>query len=283
MRSSLRIGLGLLVAASWAGRARSQAPVAPPRETFQQLDANGDKVIEPGEVPEKARPAFERLLKLGDADKDGKLSAPEFRDLIQSMRGPGAPAAGANLGVFSGDPMAQFKAMDKDGDGKVTRTEFPGRPAMFERVDANKDGVLEASEVKALAGAAKKAAPAPAAAAGMPGGRFKAMDKDGDGKLSKDEYQGPPAFFGRLDADKDGSLTPAEMAEAPRVMAEALRMMDKDGDGKISRDEFRGAPQQFDRLDADKDGFVTTEEIRNALPAGQPGTAAKKEAKKKDA
>jgi Ca2+-binding EF-hand superfamily protein len=271
------MGLGLALVAGSAGLAWGQAFQTPPRETFQQLDANGDGVIEKSEVPEKALPAFERLLKLGDADKDGKLQAAEFRDLILSMNA--GAGAGGNLGVFSGDPMARFKAMDKNGDGKVSRDEFPGRPAMFQRVDTNKDGFLEASEVKALAASAPKAAANPAGAGAQPGARIMAMDKDGDGKVSKAEFAGMPAMFDRLDTDKDGALTKDEAAKAPQLMTEFLRAMDTDGDGKISRDEFRGQPERFDQLDANKDGFVSFDEIRNTAPPAAAKKAAAKKAK----
>jgi Ca2+-binding EF-hand superfamily protein len=280
MKLTRSIGLALGITAGGAGLAGAQAFQVPPRQTFEQLDANGDNVIEKGEVPEKARAAFEKMLKLGDTNHDDKLQANEFRDLVQSMRGgAGAGAgAGANLGVFSGDSIAKFKAMDKNGDGKVSREEFPGRPQMFERVDANKDGVLEASEVKALAASVAKAAPAGAA---QPGARIMAMDKDGDGKVSKAEFVGAPAFFDRLDSDKDGSLTKDEAAQGPKVMLDLLRAMDTNGDGKISRDEFRGPAERFDQLDADKDGFVALDEIRNIPPTGaSPASAKKADAKK---
>ena len=41
---------------------------------------------------------------------------------------------------------------------------------------------------------------------------LKRMDKDGDGKLSKEEFTGPEQFFERMDADKDGFVTAKELA-----------------------------------------------------------------------
>ena len=48
-------------------------------ELFQQLDANGDMVIDRGEVPESGREAFEQLLKNTDSNKDGKIDRDEYR------------------------------------------------------------------------------------------------------------------------------------------------------------------------------------------------------------
>ncbi len=41
---------------------------------------------------------------------------------------------------------------------------------------------------------------------------LKRMDKDGDGKISKEEFTGPERFFERMDADKDGFVTAKELA-----------------------------------------------------------------------
>lgn len=44
-------------------------------------------------------------------------------------------------------PPNLFKQLDKNGDGKVTRDEFPGRVArLFEQIDSNGDGVITADE-----------------------------------------------------------------------------------------------------------------------------------------
>jgi Ca2+-binding EF-hand superfamily protein len=40
-----------------------------------------------------------------------------------------------------------LNALDKDGDGKVSRQEWPGRPQRFERLDTNKDGFLTKDEL----------------------------------------------------------------------------------------------------------------------------------------
>ena len=110
------------------------------------------------------------------------------------------------------------------------------------------------------------------------------MDKDDDGKVSKDEFRGPAPLFDRLDADKDGFVTKEEtaaMAERVRELsAKRFQAMDKDDDGKVSPEEFGGRRQAFDRLDADKDGFLTGGELRARRPAqgkartqalGEPG------------
>lgn len=46
---------------------------------------------------------------------------------------------------------------------------------------------------------------------------FKTMDKDEDGKLSKDEVKGPlKKDFSKVDTDDDGFLTKKELKKAPK-------------------------------------------------------------------
>jgi Ca2+-binding EF-hand superfamily protein len=274
-------GLCLTLLAGAAASARAQATGASLQELFQKLDVNKDGVVERSEVPPRAIPSFERLLKAADKNKDGKLEADEMAAVAKNMpaAGGGRPGAGAaakaagkaagNLPpAFSPNPLARFKAMDKNSDGKVSRDEFTGRPQLFDRLDSNKDNFIEQSELKPLLAMANApGAAAPAGGAGQGGARVMAMDKDGDGKVSKKEFTGNPAMFDRLDANSDGFLNATEAAEAPKAMLKFLQAMDTNGDGKISREEFRGPPERFDALDADMDGFVSFEEIAKAAPA----------------
>jgi Ca2+-binding EF-hand superfamily protein len=270
-------GLSLALLAGAAGIARAQATAASLQDLFQKLDANKDGVVERSEVPPRGIPSFDRLLKAADKNKDGKLEADEMSAVAKSMPAGGGGAVGKGGGAakavmnlppaFSPNPLARFKAMDKNNDGKVSREEFTGRPMLFDRLDTNKNGFIDRDELRPLLALANApAAAAPAAGAGQGGARLMAMDKDGDGKVSKKEFTGNPGMFDRLDANSDGFLNSAEAAEAPKAMLKALRDMDTNNDGKLSREEFRGPPERFDALDADMDGFVSFEEIAKAVP-----------------
>jgi len=82
--------------------------------------------------------------------------------------------------------------LDKNGDGKLTPDEYlptlpadapkdaprPPLPAIVKALDANGDGVIDATEI----------ANAPAA--------LKALDKNGDGQLTPDEFIGPRPNMG---------------------------------------------------------------------------------------
>ncbi len=115
----------------------------------------------------------------------------------------------------------------------------------FVSADSNKDGFLERAEIEGAESrvlAARKAA------------------------LLKQRE----AAFKRMDANKDGSLSPTEYnaplvnAALPKANATpVLNRLDTNKDGKVSLAENRGpAIAQFDRADTNKDGTLSAEEQR---------------------
>jgi Ca2+-binding EF-hand superfamily protein len=143
---TLVLGLGL-VGFALAQAAKNQAEQF--RELFLELDANHDNAIEREEVPASARPAFERLLKRGDDNHNGKLEAEEYRAVIQDLRAFNEEA--------KKKAVARFKSMDRNGDGKVSREEFTGPKERFDQLDRDGDGFLSQQEILSAA-QAKKAA-----------------------------------------------------------------------------------------------------------------------------
>jgi len=118
--------------------------------------------------------------------------------------------------------------------------------------------------------------PARAATAGV-----MRYDSNGDGFVDRIEWTaGQEARFKQLDTDKDGKLTKDELfARTPSAAGNVLpsdrqverqeaffRVLDRDRDGFISKAEFMAqADRNFARCDADKDGRINTAECRQAL------------------
>jgi hypothetical protein len=53
--------------------------------------------------------------------------------------------------------------------------------------------------------------------------RWRRMDRDHDGVISREEWRGRPAVFDRLDRNRDGALTRSELARGARRAARRAR------------------------------------------------------------
>lgn len=122
---------------------------------------------------------------------------------------------------------------------------------------------------------------------------LKKADKDGDGKISKEEMQsalpqkgrgpGVDEIFSKIDTNHDGYIEESENAawvenmpkQNPPDPAAMFQKADQDGDGKITKAEFKAAAPQgasesavnevFDSMDTNQDGVVSAEEYAAAM------------------
>jgi Ca2+-binding EF-hand superfamily protein len=106
--------------------------------------------------------------------------------------------------------------------------------------------------------------------------RWKKLDQDNDGRISRSEWRRNEQAFDRMDSDKDGFLTKEELRSAAREFRgrrrSRLREMDTDADGSISRSEWKGKEEIFNRLDANSDGLLSRDELRGARKRRDPGS-----------
>jgi EF-hand domain pair/EF hand len=116
----------------------------------------------------------------------------------------------------------------------------------------------------------------PAETRPKPEERWKELDQDNDGRISRSEWQRNEQVFDRMDADKDGYLTKEELRSAFREFRgkhrNGLREMDADADGNISRSEWKGKEETFKRLDTNNDGLLSRDELRGARRHHGPGS-----------
>ncbi len=89
---------------------------------------------------------------------------------------------------------------------------------------------------------------------------IKMFDGNGDKRLTRAEMRFKNIeVFDRIDANRDGFLTPSEL---PGLSAASIKAADKDSDGKLSTFEYSQSEfLRFRNIDSDKDGFVTSQEI----------------------
>jgi hypothetical protein len=141
------------------------------------------------------------------------LEAPAFAQAAQRQATGPQPLPRAN---FIADMDAEFRKMDADKNGQLTATEIEQfqriqllaqararNQRTFAQLDADRNGQLSPAEF------AKLAAPGQIPGAQAMLGR---MDGNRDRQVSLVEHRaGTLANFDRLDTDKNGIVTPAEM------------------------------------------------------------------------
>lgn len=200
MKRTTLLALGLAIAGAAPTLLAQTAPATAPagRPAAGQpghrpmLDDNGDGVIDRAEAAKS--PRFAGMFDKLDVNHDGKLTADE-RPQHRGRDGRG------------GDRLAK---LDANGDGAIDRAEAAKAPRLsehFDKLDANHDGRISAEERPK--GHGGRHGPG-----GDRGQRMAQLDKNGDGKFSRDELAGHEralSHFVDIDANKDGFVTHEEM------------------------------------------------------------------------
>lgn len=209
------------------------------------IDVNHDGKIDAAELANA--PA---RLKTLDKNGDGKLTRDEAGLPPGFGRGPGGPGGPGGRGGRGGDAprggeagragedrnfevpipgptadelLATLLGWDKNKDGQLTKAEVPERQqGIFDRGDTDKNGVLDAAELRKLTADQAAAPPAPPAPRGPGRGGFGGIDLASIA----------------LDADHNGEISADEIANA----ATTLKTLDKNNDGFITEDEVRPMP-----------------------------------------
>lgn len=121
----------------------------------------------------------------------------------QQQAQPENPQRQRGFGRRKGHPP-----IDTNQDGQISREEWKRPTEVFDRLDADHNGMLTREELSAgrKHGGAR-------GARGAKG--FRRADQNNDGQVTRDEWKGSAEIFERLDANKDGTLQ-REEAKAGR-------------------------------------------------------------------
>ncbi len=161
--------------------------------------------------------------------------APEAKDARKRFqRGP------------HGDPAKMIERMDANKNGTLELSEVPEKMRGFlEKADSDKDGALSADELKAHGRQ-------------MADQHFAKKDENKDGFWSKDEVgERRWAKLSEADTDKDGKLSKLELETAHKEG----KLMGMRGHGMRGKG-FKKDPAHFiERFDADKNGTLELSEL----------------------
>ncbi len=255
-------------------------------ELFNKLDKNNDGVLVAEEISETQARSFARLLRIGDRNKDGRLTRQEF--LSSLTPSPAAPPtrsrsarsrSGRNTGRPDTPPATTpeqdrarreklFDRLDRDKDGRLTRQEFPESSRglftfLARRTNKRPGEAISRKEfLDSLA--------SPPATGRQPGPAndrrplSPVLDQDRDGRLSRDELARAGDRFEQFDVNGDGQLDFREIygdrqrpVTRPRRPAAAGPPTTAGG--------ARTSGSLFERFDQDGNGRIEAAEVPNLL------------------
>ena len=142
---------------------------------FRTLDHNSD-----GRLSRAEWHASNELFARIDRNRDNTVSMSEFRGEAD----------------VDDDRDDRFADLDDNRDGRLARNEWHGSAAVFDALDANRDGVLTRQEAIGTEGGARD--------------EFRSLDVNSDGAIARGEWHWNTAAFDRLDDNRDGRLSRQE-------------------------------------------------------------------------
>ncbi|MET0545683.1 MAG: hypothetical protein ABWZ40_05170 [Caulobacterales bacterium] len=176
--------------------------------------------------------------------------------------------AGAALVMAAGAAVAHGKMLeqaDANKDGRITQAEVQtARADHFAKMDVNKDGFLDASELAKMS----KMHDGKGGHRGHHGMGMRG-ERDADGKMTKSEFMAKSeGRFAEMDFNKDGVVDKTDhdarkqACESGKMLCGPMAMLDENKDSKISKDEFMSRPDRhFARMDANSDGVIDKGEL----------------------
>lgn len=233
------VSLCVMIVTHWV-MAQVPEPQGPPPPGAMGSGSSG-----PVPGPPSDRPAIQEIFKKADKNADGNLTLEEFIEMHKNR--PPRPQGPPDNMRFNRPPKVE-KGDRPRGEGRPPE----GRPDRPERRGSPPEGRrIKAEEI------------------------FKEADKDGDGKLTLEEFKSikpPRGPVPPVPPDKpvppDGR--PGLRGQEPRgqKIIEWLKEADKDGDNKVSYEEIKSirphmTEERFKWADTNNDGFITREDVRD--------------------
>jgi Ca2+-binding EF-hand superfamily protein len=158
---------------------------------FEQLDHNNDGVLTSTEW-HGGRSGFQQL----DRNRDNVVSRSEY----------GSTTSGSVFGSSGADREMQFSDVDYNRDGYISSSEWSGTVQEFRRMDRDGDNRITTGEFAAYGTAGEEEFLR----------RFRGLDNNNDGYVSRQEWRGNSRAFDRIDTNNDGFVSRDEFAARSR-------------------------------------------------------------------
>jgi Ca2+-binding EF-hand superfamily protein len=161
----------------------------------------------------------------------------------------------------------RFAAMDANNDGRISREEWRGSDTSFKVHDWDGNGVLSGDEVRLGAQRRTRAEedfePERLALRDWSPSRFTTIDRNRDGRVTRDEWYYDMDGFLRADRNRDNVVTRAEFlgGEIDDDREETFADLDNDRDGRVERNEWHGSREAFEWMDRNNDGVLSRAEV----------------------
>jgi len=248
------------------------APPVPLPAWFTEIDTAKTGEVSRADFLKYRMRTFEQL----DTNKDNKLSLDEFLKVAEppfSKDGPGVPP----LEERRTRARAEFQNLDTNRDGFIERAEAEALvQAEFNQYDTDRDNKVSEPELRLIVQQAMQRAAAERQQAeaqrrqglvaindfiDMQLRDADQLDKNGDGRISRDEFiavvAGPP------DGPKTQGLPPYELRR--QLALRKFQEIDTNKDGFLDRVELTAhAVEQFIQMDINKDHYLTEDEFKKA-------------------
>ncbi len=252
-------------------QATNAAPPVPLPHWFTEIDVNKTGEVSRGDFLKYRMKSFEEL----DTNKDGKLSLEEFLKVAEppfSLDVKGGPT----LEEKRNRAKAEFQNLDTNRDGFVERAEAEALVhSEFNQYDTDRDNKVTEPELRLIVqrSLAREAAERQQVEAQRRQGKLGVndfmdmqlreadkLDKNGDGKVSQQEYA---VLAGPADGAQAKNLLPYDIRR--QLVMRKFQEIDTNKDGQLDRVELTNfAVKQFIEMDTNKDRFLTEEEFKHA-------------------